>query len=103
MALQTVEQEGIIAITAIVSIFVVFPLVIVLARFIWKRTSEPPRPKMLETDQLVRRLDHIQASVEAMAIEVERIAEGQRFVTKIMSGREKPPLPAGGTESRGSS
>ncbi len=100
MVLQTVEQEGQIAITAIISIFVIFPIAIAIARVIWKKTSEPPRSKSLETDQVMRRLDALQSSVEAMAIEVERISEGQRFVTKIMSEREKQSLPAGREGSR---
>ena len=95
MALQTPEQEGVIALTAIISIFVAFPLVIALARVIWKRTSEPSRPRALESDQVMRRLEQLQQTVEAMAIEVERISEGQRFVTKIMSERDKQALGAG--------
>jgi hypothetical protein len=33
-------------------------------------------------------------SVEAVAIEVERIAEGQRFVAKVLAERAEPKLPA---------
>jgi len=95
MVLQTAEQEGQIAMTAIISIFVVFPIVIAIARVIWKKTSEPSRPRALESDQVMRRLEALQNTVEAMAIEVERISEGQRFVTKIMSEREKQSLGAG--------
>ncbi len=89
MILQTQEQEGVIAIVAIVSIFVLFPMAIAFARVIWKRASEPSRTRAIETDphHLQRRLDQIQTSIEAMAIEVERISEGQRFVTRIMSER----------------
>src|SRR4051812_37399928 len=95
MALQTPEQEGIIALTAIISIFVAFPIVVAIARAIWKRTSEPRRPRSIESDQVVRRLEQLQQTVEAMAIEVERISEGQRFVTRIMSERDKQALGAG--------
>jgi len=95
MALQTVEQEGVIAITAIISIFVAFPIVVAMARLIWKRTSEPSRPRAIETDQVMRRLDQLQQTVEAMAIEVERISEGQRFVTRIMNDRDKQALGTG--------
>src|SRR5262245_57244590 len=89
MILQTREQEGVIAIVAIVSIFVLFPMAIAFARVIWRRASEPSRPRSTESDphHLQRRLDQIQTSIEAMAIEIERISEGQRFVTKLMSDR----------------
>ena len=39
------------------------------------------------------RLDRIERSVEAVALEVERISEGQRFVTKLMSEKSPPQLP----------
>lgn len=34
-----------------------------------------------------RRLDQLQAAVDTMAVEVERISEGQRYVTKVLSER----------------
>jgi hypothetical protein len=38
-----------------------------------------------------RRLQRIEHAIEAMAIEVERISEGQRFVTKLLADRERVP------------
>jgi hypothetical protein len=35
------------------------------------------------------RLDHLQQSVDAIAIEVERIAEAQRFSAKLSAGRSE--------------
>ena len=37
-----------------------------------------------ETDD---RLERIEQAVDAMAVEVERIAEGQRFVTKLLADK----------------
>ena len=34
-----------------------------------------------------RRLERIETAVDAMAIEIERISEGQRFTTKLLAGR----------------
>lgn len=34
------------------------------------------------------RLARIETAVEAMAIEIERISEGQRFVTRLLAERE---------------
>lgn len=34
-----------------------------------------------------RRLDQLQSAVDTMAVEVERISEGQRYVTKVLSER----------------
>jgi len=39
------------------------------------------------------RLERIEQAVEAMAIEVERISESQRYLTKLMS--EARQLPSG--------
>ena len=35
------------------------------------------------------RLERIEQAIDAISIEVERIAEGQRFVTRLMSDRER--------------
>jgi hypothetical protein len=45
------------------------------------------RTKRLPPPAQDDRLDHLQQSVDAIAIEVERIAEAQRFTTKLLSGR----------------
>ena len=38
------------------------------------------------------RLTRMEQAVESIAIEVERIGEGQRFVTKLMNDRAQPML-----------
>jgi len=38
------------------------------------------------------RLARIEMAVEAIALEVERISEGQRFVTKLLSERAGTPM-----------
>jgi hypothetical protein len=63
------------------------PLVRALARR-WERQatlrSSPPSDE---------RLERIEQAIEAMAIEVERISEGQRFVTRLLSDRTPEALP----------
>ena len=39
------------------------------------------------------RLARIEAAVDAISIEVERISEGQRFTTKLLSERSAPAAP----------
>ncbi|MCX5759914.1 MAG: hypothetical protein NTW72_00150 [Gemmatimonadetes bacterium] len=39
------------------------------------------------------RLARIEAAVESIAIEVERISEGQRFTTRLLSDRTAEPVP----------
>lgn len=50
--------------------------------------SSRVRPLPLEDPE---RLKRIEQAVEAMAIEVERISEGQRFVTRLLSERSSVP------------
>jgi hypothetical protein len=39
------------------------------------------------------RLTHLEQSVDAVAIEVERIGEGQRFVTRLFAENGAAPVP----------
>jgi hypothetical protein len=39
-------------------------------------------------DERLRRLEH---TIDSMAIELERIGEGQRFVTKLLAERDREP------------
>ena len=55
-------------------------------RVLWRLGSQPPRraaPALADSEELQR----LQTAIDAIAIEVERISEGQRFVTKVMSDR----------------
>ena len=87
-------EDVVVPITGILSVFVLSPLAIAYARSIWRRSSERPALKSAEVDLITRRLEDLQQSVEAMAIEVERISEGQRFVTKVLSEGKKPSIGA---------
>ena len=42
--------------------------------------------RALPTDEIVGRLERIEQTVETTAIEVERLAESSRFVTKLLAG-----------------
>lgn len=70
------------------------PLVIVHARRLWKRESSTTADASPMTDH---RLERIEQAIDAMAVEVERVAEGQRFMTKLLSDRaqERVGIPAG--------
>jgi hypothetical protein len=60
------------------------------------RGRRPPRPPFPESAQ---RLERIEQAIEAVSIEVERISEGQRFVTRLLSeGNRLPSLGAGKRE-----
>jgi hypothetical protein len=58
---------------------------------IWsKEKHATPR----ELDEMRQRLEQLQQSMDSVAIEVERISEGQRFTTRLLAERsENEPLP----------
>lgn len=86
--------DGVIPIIGILSVFVFFPFAVAMSRLIWKRASLPPR--VAGADQATQqRLDALQQAVDTIAIEVERISEGQRFVTRLLSERASSALGAG--------
>jgi hypothetical protein len=87
------EEDIIVPIAFFVTTIVLaigIPLVRGLLRR-WDRQSALPAQ---QPDTAVR-LERIEQAIEAMSIEVERIAEGQRFVTRLMTDRtpERAALP----------
>lgn len=86
----------IVPIVAILSVFVLGPMSIALSRFVWRRASAPPRQPAVD-HATQQRLDQLQQAVDTIAIEVERISEGQRFVTKLLSD-PRPALASGVAE-----
>jgi hypothetical protein len=78
--------DEIVPLVAIISVFVLAPIVITISRFLWKRSS--PAPMAIRADHATQeRLEQLQQAVDAIAIEVERISEGQRYVTKVIGTR----------------
>ena len=81
------DEDIIIPVMGMLSVFVFFPLAIAFARLIWKRASEPERPAIDSSAHM--KLEQLQQSVDAIAIEVERISENQRFVTKALAEKAR--------------
>ncbi len=61
---------------------VLFPLTIAYARRLWRRGSAAV---VAFPQELGERLNRLDQAMDSIAIEVERIGEGQRFVTRVMS------------------
>jgi hypothetical protein len=86
-----------IVIVSLLTVFVFFPLAIAYARRLWNRGS-PAGEVRLPAD-VTARLDRLEAGVDTIAIEVERISEGQRFVTKLLAGEgRRDAIPASGED-----
>jgi hypothetical protein len=84
--------EGVVIMSMVFTIFVLFPLTISYARRLWRRgaLAVAELPKVL-----AERLTRLDQAVDAIAIEVERISEGQRFLTKVMTEGAGRALGAG--------
>jgi hypothetical protein len=88
IAAAAMVDENVVGIVSIITIFVVFPIVLAYTRLIWKRPANPPGRSQLH-DDTAQRIVQIQQSIDAMALEIERISEGQRFVTKLLADRPR--------------
>ena len=73
------------------------PLILAFSRWIWRRT--PARPSRENALAGNAQIDRLEQSVEAIAIEVERIGEAQRFSAKLMAERPQEPVIARSRES----
>lgn len=62
---------------------VLFPLARAWARRIESRGGGAPQVPA----DVTARLERIERALESVAVEVERISEGQRFVTKVLADR----------------
>jgi hypothetical protein len=77
--------------TGAVSTLMVFGTIYVWQRFRGrKRRRSAPQPQLARDSN--DRLERLEQGVEAIAIEVERISEGQRFVTKLLSETREPAV-----------
>ena len=66
-----------------------------IARAYARRVERAPLQPALPPD-VVARLERMEQALDSIAIEVERISEGQRFTTKLLSERADRGLPASG-------
>ena len=67
----------------------IFPISIAFARRIWRRSANAVAAWPQE---IIERFTQIDQAVESIAVEVERIGEGQRFITRVLSEQGRPAL-----------
>jgi hypothetical protein len=79
-----VEVPGLVNAGIGIVILFVSPLLIVLVYRLWRRGAARD-PLGLEASP---RLQRMELAIESIAMEVERIAEGQRFTTRILAERQ---------------
>ena len=90
-------EEMFIAIPTLATL-ALLPLIIAFSRRIWKRGGSPTFGTQIPAD-LSDRLTRLEALGETTALEVERIGEGQRFVTRLLTERAPDAISAGDRSS----
>ena len=70
---------------------IIIVLGVPIVRLITRRLEPRPVPPR-ELATISDRLERIEAAVEAIAVEVERISEAQRFSARLQSEQQRPRL-----------
>lgn len=82
------DQDMVFGLSFVLAISIALPIAIAYARRIWR--GKPKDAPAKAADDSAQRMERLEQGVDAIAIEIERVAEGQRFVTKILA--ERPPV-----------
>ena len=71
-------------VSVLFTLFVLAPLAVGAAYLMFRRAHRPTAPAGDRGDG-VERLQRLESAVDAIAVEIERISEGQRFVTRLLT------------------
>ena len=74
--------------TMVLAIVIGRPLVSAWAKKLENESKRPAIP-----GDVAARLERMEQSIDAIAVEVERISEGQRFTTKLLAESTNTPVP----------
>jgi hypothetical protein len=89
-----IPEEAVVMVIAICIMVVLtaigFPIARAFGRRIDRRAAAAP-----ELSDLGHRLDRIEQAIETVAVEVERISEGQRYTARLMTDLQPQRIPAG--------
>jgi len=87
------QITGISIVGIIGTTFIALPITFALARRIWRSGSR--RAAAAVTPESAERMERLEQAVDAIAIEIERVSEGQRYVTRLLTEGAAPALPVG--------
>jgi hypothetical protein len=76
-------MDNITPIAIVFTIFVLAPIAFSISRMFWKRGSMPRQ--MPAAPENAQRLERMEQAIDSIAIEIERVSEGQRFVTRLLA------------------
>lgn len=76
-------SKNVVVVSIFFMVFVLGPLAMGAAYLMWRRAMAPgPRVPASESAQ---RLERLEQAVDAIAVEIERVSESQRFLTRILT------------------
>ena len=78
------DPDMVFGLSFVLAMCIVLPISIAWAKRIWRGKPQAPAPRM---DDIAPRLERLEQAVDSIAIEIERVSEGQRFVTQILAER----------------
>ena len=91
-----IDPDAMTAVFVLFCVGIIVPLSVGLTRRLWRRPAPAaPAPEVEAVSKA--RFDRLEQAVDAIAIEIERISEGQRFVTRVLSERPSSMRPAAPT------
>ncbi|MEP6692106.1 MAG: hypothetical protein ABJD07_13180 [Gemmatimonadaceae bacterium] len=81
----------------VVPVVFLIPSAVIVLRMYFKHTEKMASltARAGPSPELDDRMARMEQAVESIAIEMERVGEGQRFLTKLLSERMPPALSAG--------
>lgn len=75
-----------ISVVSVLALGTILPLTKAIA----KRIATPKNRVLAAAPADAERMERMERAIEAISIEVERVAESQRFLTRLLSEGEKP-------------
>ena len=84
---RTGPPEEMYVLSGLFMVVAILPMSLAYARRIWRRSAAAVTSLPQEVVDRLTRLDH---AVDSIAVEVERIGEGQRFMTRVLSSKGEP-------------
>ena len=84
------DSEQAFVLMILLILFVAFPLTLAWARRLLRKPLPAPVESRLLTES-AERLERLEHAVDSIAIEVERVSEGQRFMTRVLDRSAQLP------------
>lgn len=85
--MMSIDSEAVMAI----GLFASVASVCWSAAFAWAKWLHYRRNQDTSPHELTQRLERIEQAIDTVAVEVERLGEGQRFTVKLLRGASNEP------------